>query len=86
MTTPSIVAIVRKALRNRGVSNALIYTNVYKQCKTVKTYSMDPVTDEAIIRDMELLTQMIPGLTVKVLPSRNVVRRCPDSIIIRLPR
>lgn len=78
--------LIRKALTNRGVNNEYIFTNVYKTCRTVKMYATkDAAFNDSIQRDMHLLAEIVPGLTVK-LKYTNSYRGPIGSIIVRIPR
>ena len=50
--------LVRAVLRSYGIESFYIYTNDYKKCKTVKTYSFRWLDTEKVEKDIiEVLTQ-----------------------------
>lgn len=89
MKTIKATTFIRKAINNtldkHGVSSG-IFTNLYDTCRTVKVYGThNDKANADIVHNMELLAQIIPGLTVKVR-SQAGYRGVTYSIIVRIPR
>ncbi len=79
--------IVRRAMYAAGASKWGVFTNQYEKCRTVKMYGEDDAFNQSVID--AILALNIPGLTVKVLPSKRVYGgygTFRPSIIARIPR